>query len=214
MTHACRIHAPRPQDGPNSRRIRSTSSPQGNKIVPPQRSRMHAVDAPQSSGFFLTAPLLDCTPGLAVEVAMDEGPPPAPRWRPSSSSSLQRPSSSSLLPKPDPQLVLPPRSLRRPPEPSPPRPLHRSTTCFSGASRSPRRRQPPLPLPLPRTRRGRRTRRPADPCTCRLQRLRSLPAHSHRCEGRRWSPGGRGSARCRGLQQRLLSVVKRRTGGA
>lgn len=95
----------RPQDGPNSRRIRSTSSPQGNKVVPPQRSRMHAVDAPPSSGFFLTAPLLDYAPGLVVEVAMDEGPPPAPRWRPSSSSSLQRPSSSSLLPKPDPQLV-------------------------------------------------------------------------------------------------------------
>ena len=86
------------------------SSPQGNK-VPPQRSRcsMHTAAAssppPPSSGFFLTAPLLDCAPGLAVEVAVDEGPPPAPRWRPSSSSSLQRPSTSSLLPKPDPQLV-------------------------------------------------------------------------------------------------------------
>jgi len=98
----------RPQDELSYRRSRSTSSPQGKK-VPPQRSRMHAVAAgsssPPSSGFFLTAPLLDCAPGLAVEVAVDEGPPPAPRWRPSSSSSLQRPSSSSLLPKPDPQLV-------------------------------------------------------------------------------------------------------------
>ena len=91
----------RPQDELSSRRSRSTSSLQGNK-VPPQRSRMHAVDVP-CSGFFLTAPRLDCAPAFAVDAAMDEGPPPAPRWRPSSSSSLRRP--SSQLPKPDPELV-------------------------------------------------------------------------------------------------------------
>lgn len=104
----CTTHIPsmpkaerRPQDELSSRRSRSTSSLQGNK-VPPQRSRMHAVDMP-CSGFFLTAPRLDCAPAFAVDAAMDEGPPPAPRWRPSLSSSLRRP--SSLLPKPDPELV-------------------------------------------------------------------------------------------------------------
>lgn len=89
----------RPQDKLSSRRSRSTSSLQGNK-VPPQRSRMHAVD---NGSFFLTAPRLDSAPAFAVDAAMDESPPPAPRWRPSSSSSLRRP--SSLLPKPDPELV-------------------------------------------------------------------------------------------------------------
>jgi len=104
----CTTHIPsmpkaerRPQDELSSRRSRSTSSLQGNK-VPPQRSRMHAVDVP-CSGFFLTAPRLDCAPAFAADAAMDEGPPPAPRWRPSSSSSLRRP--SSQLPKPDPELV-------------------------------------------------------------------------------------------------------------
>ena len=104
----CTTHMPsmpkaerRPQDELSSRRSRSTSSLQGNK-VPPQRSRMHAVDVP-CSGFFLTAPRLDCAPAFAADAAMDEGPPPAPRWRPSSSSSLRRP--SSQLPKPDPELV-------------------------------------------------------------------------------------------------------------
>ena len=104
----CTTHIPsmpkaerRPQDELSSRRSRSTSSLQGNK-VPPQRSRMHDVDVP-CSGFFLTAPRLDCAPAFAADAAMDEGPPPAPRWRPSSSSSLRRP--SSQLPKPDPELV-------------------------------------------------------------------------------------------------------------
>ena len=73
----------------------------------------------------------------------------------------------------------------------------------------------------------RRTRRPAHPrsaiavrgrrgrswgrCAC-PQRLRPLPlsVHSHRREGRRWSLGGRGSGRCRGLQLQQLRLQKRR----